>query len=295
MMKDKPTSVILLAGIYGVVISGCSMINRGLAGSGPVIAMLAADIAATLLIWIVGLILRNASVYDPYWSVVPPFMVIGWMRATGGLHFASVLLLIALLIWAVRLTVNFAIGWRGLEHQDWRYGMLKDKNPKLWIVTNLFGINLFPTLVVFACMIPAYIIISSFARVGLLFSIGFLMCIGAAAVQLVADKQMRAFRKTKEKGGHIESGLWRISRHPNYLGEVLMWWGVWVMQMGTTPDIWLTILAPIAMTAMFLFISIPMMETHIAEKCPGYAEYQARVGVLLPNLGRKEAYDEARG
>ena len=149
-------------------------------------------------------------------------------------------------------------------------------------MTNLFGINLFPTLIVFACMIPAYYTVSSDSGLSLLSVVGIILCLGAVYLQITADGQMRAFRETKKPGEHIEIGLWRLSRHPNYFGEVLFWWGIWAMQMGTAPEAWITVLGPIAMTAMFLFVSIPLMETHMLEKCPGYSAYQKRVSVLVP-------------
>ena len=295
MIKKKTPSIIFSFVLYTFAFIAAAVLYNRLIEAGPIKAMIAADVLATLIVWIAGLIVNNASTYDPYWSVAPPLIALGWVSTSVGFNSASVLLVIALIIWSVRLTLNFFLGWPGLTHQDWRYGMLKDKNPKLWLVTNLFGINLFPTLIVFVCMIPAYLVIQAQTGVSLLVLIGFVMCIGAAVLQFIADGQMRAFRNTKAPGTHIESGLWRLSRHPNYLGEVTLWWGIWVMQMGVNPSIWLTVLAPIAMTAMFLYISIPMMETHVAEKCPEYTEYQKRVGVLLPRFGRKEAYDEARG
>ncbi len=249
--------------------------------------MLAADAAATIVVWLFGLAVKNASAYDPYWSVAPAVMAGAWMLMAEKLGTAQVLLLSALVIWGVRLTANFVTGWTGFAHQDWRYGMLKEKNPKLWWVTNLMGINLFPTLIVFACMIPAYYIVEYGDRVTMLGVLGLLMCLTAVFFQMTADAEMRKFRAGKKPGEHIETGLWRLSRHPNYFGEVLFWWGVWVMQMGAVPEIWMTAMAPVAMTGMFIFISIPMMETHIAEKCPAYADYQKRVSMLVPMPAEK--------
>ncbi|MDD5017054.1 MAG: DUF1295 domain-containing protein, partial [Eubacteriales bacterium] len=79
----------------------------------------------------------------------------------------------------------------------------------------------------------------------------------------------------------MASGLWRYSRHPNYLGEVLFWWGVWVIQMSVLPALWWTIFAPTAMTLLFLFISIPMMEKRLLASKEGYAAYKKSTSMLL--------------
>ncbi len=283
MLKKRSGSIWFLALVYAAAFAVGLVVYRlfsgALAGFWP---MLAADVTATLVVWAAGLAVKNASAYDPYWSVAPAVMAGAWMLEAGSFGGAQKLLITALVIWGVRLTANFLVGWQGLVHQDWRYGMLRDKNPKLWWLTNLFGINLFPTLIVFACMIPAYYTVQNGSDMSALGLLGSVLCLAAVYLQMTADGQMRQFKQSKKSGEYIETGLWRFSRHPNYLGEVTFWWGVWVMQMGAAPGIWVTVLAPLAMTAMFLFVSIPMMETHIAEKCPGYSEYQKRVSVLLP-------------
>ena len=283
MLNKKSGSLLVLGLIYmagflaGVWVY--RMLAQALFGFWP---MLAADVAATLVVWFCGLCVKNASAYDPYWSVAPAVMAGGWMLIFGHMGGVQLMLIAALVIWGVRLTANFIAGWPGFSHQDWRYGMLKNKNEKLWWATNLFGINLFPTLIVFACMIPAYYIVKDGRGVSALSVVGLLLCIAAVFLQMTADAEMREFRKNKKTGAHIEAGLWRFSRHPNYFGEVVFWWGIWVMQMGAAPEIWVTVFAPGAMTAMFLFISIPMMETHILEKCSGYAAYQKKVSMLIP-------------
>jgi len=283
MLMKKNGSVWFLAGVYAAAflagVYAYQVAAAFLAGFWP---MLVADVVATLVVWVAGLVAKNASTYDPYWSVAPAVMAGAWMLQTGHFGAVQVMLLSALVIWGVRLTANFLTGWQGLSHQDWRYGMLRDKNPKLWLVTNLFGINLFPTLIVFVCMVPAYFTVQSAAKVSGLSVLGLAMCLLAVYLQVMADEQMRTFKAEKKPGEHIEIGLWKLSRHPNYFGEVLFWWGVWTMQLGADMLHWATVLAPMAMTAMFLFISIPMMEEHMAEKCPGYSEYQKRVHVLVP-------------
>ncbi len=193
----------------------------------------------------------------------------------GNLVFAAVLL------WAVRLTLNWARGWKGLSYEDWRYKMLREKKPEIYWLTNLAGIHLFPTVVVFAALLPVYYTLgNSFAPV--VFYSGFIISIGATIVEFVADEQMRAFKRNASGNEFINQGLWKYSRHPNYFGELTFWFGLWVMQMSVVPEYWWTIIGFTAMLLMFLLASIPMMEEKNKKGKPGYEEYVKRVSVLIP-------------
>ena len=224
-------------------------------------------------------IFRNASVYDPYWSVQPP--VILTLFALGSrMTFVRLLLMLAVWYWGIRLTGNWAVNFQGLAHQDWRYTMLQEKTGSFYPIVNFLGIHLFPTLVVYACILPAVFAMQYEAEDNLGTILFFLISVGAATLQLVADRQMYAFRQ-KKTGRHIRTGLWKYSRHPNYLGEILMWWGIALSVVCVMPQLWYLCAGALINTLMFLLVSIPMAENRQARK-PGYAEYKAQTRMLLP-------------
>ena len=289
-MKNRQKSLWMLLGMYLLAVSVGTAIYMLLAGviANPVWLMLVADVVMTLVIWGFGLLVRNASTYDPYWSVIPPLMLLGWiifLKIPFTLPVA--LMALALIFWSVRLTYNWFINWQDLSYQDWRYTMIRSKNPKLWFLANLFGINLMPTLIVFIQMIGSYRFLTIGSGLNIVILIGFLLAILAAAIQFVSDRQMLNFRyRNKENKKCIDEGLWRLSRHPNYFGEVLMWWAVWTMYAGASGRIDFQIVAPILMTALFLFISIPMMEKKILLTRPEYRDYMRQVSALFPFFRR---------
>lgn len=249
-----------------------------------------ADFVATVFVWLWGVIFRNSSVYDPYWSVAPPLMLTGYAIHCGALSFPVLLMLVAVWYWAIRLTGNWAYTFPNLNKQDWRYDMYKERFPRLWHIVNFTGINLMPTIVVFLAMIPGFLLIGMSAASPLQANIwtwlGFFVCISAATLQLISDTQAHRFRRD-HKGEVCTVGLWNRSRHPNYLGEILMWWGIYLLYLtiGLSDRSLGVVLLPavgaLANTCLFVFISIPMMEKRQLANKPGYADYRKKVRMLI--------------
>lgn len=254
-----------------------------------------ADVVATVIVFGFSVIFKNSSIYDPYWSVAPIAILLLWFfEFKNGFDLPTILIFVAVFVWGIRLTYNWAINFKGMQHQDWRYGHYKNANPRIWPLTNFFGIHLMPTIVVFLAMIPAAISLeytqNPFSL--LVMGLGTVLSVLAAVIQFIADKQMREFRIDPEnKGKNIESGLWKYSRHPNYFGEITMWWGLFVLQLGVLPY-YVTIIGPIAMTLLFVFISIPLMENHVLTKRPNYANYQRRVSPLVFWIPKQDKEEE---
>ena len=241
--------------------------------------LLVADVAATAFTFAFSVILKNASVYDPYWSVQPIVIVLGF--AIGyGVDLAGAFLLAAICFWGVRLTANWAYIFHGLHCQDWRYTMLKEKTGKFYPVINFVGIHLVPTLVVYGCVLPAAYVLYAGGAFNAGVAVFTALSVGAAVMQGVADIQMQKFRKAKT-GGFIRIGLWKYSRHPNYLGEILMWWGIGLASVCALGGAWWLLVGAVANTLLFLAVSIPMAEKRNARR-GDFAAYKSETRMLLP-------------
>lgn len=239
------------------------------------------DLAATVLVFIFSVIFGNASVYDPYWSVQPIVFVTA-AACIHGVNFLGVLVLINIWYWGLRLTANWAYTFHGLGFQDWRYTMLKEKTKWFYPVVNFFGIHMIPTLVVYCAMMPAVKVIHEGFEFNPFSLIGVILSICAATIQGIADIQMHSFKKNGGTG-FIRKGLWKHGRHPNYSGEILMWWGIALTCLFSAPDYegWqFMILGAVLNTCLFLFISIPMAEKHQARKS-GFAEYKKETRMFI--------------
>lgn len=278
MIKNRSLSFLVLFLVYTLATFTCVFFYKYL-GMNLFLSVLTLDVIATVEVFIFSLIFRNASVYDPYWSVQPIVIVIA-MACMFGLNLLGALLLAAVCFWGIRLTANWAYTFHGLEHQDWRYTMLKEKTKWFYPVVNFVGIHMIPTLVVFFCIYPAVYVMENGFELNYL-SIPFIaLSFLAVIIQGTADFQMHSFKRNGGTG-FIRVGLWKHSRHPNYLGEILMWWGIGLASFFSSPDKpWLLLVGAFANTCLFLFISIPLAENHQARK-PGFEEYKKQTRVLI--------------
>lgn len=288
-MTKKQSGLLILVVYALTMLLGLGIIAFGNRQAwSPIMTMLVADIIMTIVIYLLGLVIKNASLYDPYWSVIPLFIIIVWyIKYLNSLSLNHVLLLLAVLLWAVRLTYNWWKNWEGFEYQDWRYDMLRDKNTRLYPLTNLFGIHMLPTLIVFIQMVNVYNQLAE-QGINLVFLVGFVFSMAAPVIQFIADKQMYQFRtQRKDNEQIINVGLWRFSRHPNYFGELLFWVGIYIMYLSFQMQIDVYIIFPILMIALFVFVSVPMMEKKISDR-PGYDHYKENVSMIIPFFNKNK-------
>ena len=241
--------------------------------------LLIADVVATAVAFFFSVLFKNASVYDPYWSVQPIIIILAFsldVKMTG----ASWLVLIAICIWGVRLTANWAYTFHGMTHQDWRYTMLKEKTGVFYPIVNFLGIHLVPTLVVYGCVLPAVFVLLAAKEGNVLSVISFVVALASVLLQGVSDVCMHRFRKNRTTT-FISAGPWKHSRHPNYLAEILFWWSVAALSVSVLGFSLELILGAIANTLLFLFVSIPLADGKQSKK-EGFAEYKQRTRMLLP-------------
>lgn len=224
------------------------------------------------------MLLNNASVYDPYWSVQPIVIIIGLVLSYG-LTLYTILLLISVCYWGIRLTANWAYTFRNLKAQDWRYTLLKEKTGIFYPLINFIGIHMIPTLVVFLCVLPVVVVIVDGIKGSYISYLLLLLSLAAATIQLFADIQMQKFRKNRT-GNFIRNGLWKNARHPNYFGEILMWWGIGLSVISAVPSNYYLIIGAIVNTLLFCCVSIPMAERKQSAK-DGFEEYKKQTRLLI--------------
>ena len=237
---------------------------------------------ATIFIYLGSVLLKNSSLYDPFWSVAPVPIVIYLSIQSENSILLKMLVIFPILLWATRLTRNWVISWEGFHHEDFRYIDLKNTNKYKAEFNNFFGIHLFPTFIVNICLYPLLYIFINDVDVNIYLYISSIITFLAVILEAVADEQMRKFRSDpKNKGKTMKYKLWRYSRHPNYLGEIGFWFGIYFMGIssGFAP-LWL-IVCPLAMLLLFVFVSCPMMDERSLKNRPNYREYMDNTSQLM--------------
>jgi steroid 5-alpha reductase family enzyme len=291
---DRTRAFRVVALAYGM--GGFVAVLTGLlvAWGHPIAIVFWADVAATCAVFAFSIAFANSSFYDAYWSVAPiaiaaffAFAPLG-TEGDGDAATARVLVVFALVCaWGGRLTWNWARGWTGLDHEDWRYIMLRERTGLLYWLVNFAGIHMIPTLVVFAGCLSLYPALATGTRPFRLFDfLATIVTAGAIALEGVADNQLRRFRLgNPPPGALLETGLWAHSRHPNYLGEILFWWGLWLFGVAAAPGAWWwTLVGPVSISVLFYAASLPMIENRMLARRPDYARRIATTPLLIPRF-----------
>jgi len=287
-MEAKTKGRLVLGVIYLIAFTLGYFVS--IASDYPVLVKATVFVAlAVITIYMGSLDFNNSSVFDPYWSVAPPIMVIYFWLAPAPFddwhHQPRILILLILtLAYGIRLTWNFLRGWPGLEHEDWRYVDFRNRSGKAYWIVSFFGIHGFPALVVFGGTLSIWVVvIYGYRPMNLLDIIAFLVTGNAILLEAISDKQLRNFvNEPGTTGMTMNKGLWSLSRHPNYLGEMLFWWGLYLFALAANPAFWWVIIGPSVITLMFVCISIPMIEKRMMTRKKDYAEYCKKVPVLIP-------------
>ncbi len=268
---------------YATALLAASVTVVALPDYDPLWQAAAADVAATLVIFAFARVHDNSSFYDAYWSVAPPLLLGFWWWVYGGFDIRVAVAAVLVWLWAIRLTHNWARGWQGLSHIDWRYVDLKASTGRWYSLVDLFGIQLMPTVLVFIGCLPLWLMLrGAAAPFGWLDLVWILVGYAALWLEYRADNVLRAFRlDPRNRGQVLRHDVWGWCRHPNYVGELGFWLALGLAGFTATGE-WLNGLGFLVMLVLFLGISIPMIDKRQLANKPDYAAYQRDVPGLLP-------------
>ncbi len=273
---------------YAAALAAAVLTGLALRGRHPVLVAAAADVAGTLVVFAFGVAADNSSLYDPYWSVAPLPIALYWSLGDGRVGPRAALVLLCVGAWAARLTWNCLWRWRSLDEEDFRYREIRARTGRLYWPASLLAIHLAPTAWVFLGLLPLYSALAAPARPpGWLDLAAAALALGGAAVEAVADRQLHRFLRVRtDPAAVLESGLWARSRHPNYLGEVLFWWGLFLFGLAADPGKAWTAVGAVSITALFLLVSVPWMDRRMLARHPAWAG-RMRLPALLPRPRRR--------
>ena len=281
---NKLISLTIITAIYVLSIFMGYLILHAVSFENSIIKVLIADVGVTFIVFLFSLIFKNSSIYDPYWSAIPPFIA-AWLIFINpeGNSTRQFLIFGLVLFWAIRLTANWARGWNGLSHEDWRYKKIAADTGKLYWPASFLGIHLMPTLFVFMGCLPLWFAMKSSETINLIDLLASAITLAAIFIEWISDEQLRKFKAKSHNSAFMRRGLWSRMRHPNYFGEILFWIGLflYIPTAKSNEGVW-TAIGFIFMIVLFKFISIPLMDKRNMTKRPGYEEYINEVYALMP-------------
>jgi len=270
---------------YGVALAAALLVGFLLRAKHPVVVAAVADVSATCVVFAFSRGHDNSSFYDPYWSLAPIPMALYWAARNPDFpEVRAVLALLLVTVWGVRLTANWVARWRGSRDEDFRYQEIRQRTGRWYWPASFLSIHLMPTAWVFLGMLPLY---PALARprpgLGWLDVLATLVTATAIAIEAAADAQLRRFlRARRDAEAVLDTGLWALSRHPNYFGEVLFWWGLFLFGVGAAPGWAWTAVGPVSITLLFVLVSVPWMDRRMLSRHPGWAQHLRSTSALFP-------------
>lgn len=253
---------------------------------------LALIVTVMLALWAVSLKLKDVSFVDGVWPLGMLMLALATFPRTDGDATRKWLLLWLVAVWAIRLGWHLLKRWRG-HGADGRYtAIVEDQEKKGWSFgkTALLFVFLPQAFLGWLNSLPAQL-----GQVAQMPPVGWIGWTGAAIVVIgigfesIGDAQLAAFRRDpNNKSKVLDTGLWRYTRHPNYFGDFLVWWGLWLIAAETGWVGIASIVGPVFLTfTLTRWSGIGITEKAVSKSRPGYADYVKRTSAFIPMPPRK--------
>ena len=238
---------------------------------------------STAIVFAFSLLFQNTSIYDPYWFYTTCFTNI-YLFSQVQITFRSIFIILPSILYSIKQYIYYFKFWPGLSYEDYRYLEFKNiiQNKILYWLFSLIGLHVLPSIMTLIGLFPIYYSFSGTWSSQLLAAIGFAIANSGWIIQGIADDELVPWR-VERRSDCINVGLWKYSRHPNYLGELLYWSGLYIMSIGVhfkNVSMWY---CPMIFIVLFNFYSIPSMEAHLLQsKKEQYRVYMETTSRLIP-------------
>jgi steroid 5-alpha reductase family enzyme len=249
---------------------------------------LALVLGVMIALWIVSLRLRDASIVDPVWGML--FVVIAWASlvrrqepAADSIDLGPVVVALVT-IWGVRLSAHLARRNRGAG-EDRRYQAMRARFGSRFPLVSLPVVFLLQGVLAWIVALPVQVAVLAPGSAGPisvpLAAAGVALWVVGIVFEAVGDLQLSRFRADPANRGVLDRGLWRYTRHPNYFGDAVVWWGHWLLA-AASGAAW-TVIGPVLMTVLLRRVSgVTLLERDLVNRRPGYADYVRRTSAFLP-------------
>ncbi len=248
-----------------------------------------------LATWSVSLLRRDASIVDIVWGL--GFVVVAWASrfVTGASGAGNWLLVAMVTVWGVRLAAYLAKRTLG-KGEDFRYKAMRRKHGERFPLVSLYTVFGLQGALMFVVSLPVSLgQRDTDAGAGFVALAGFVVWAIGLYFEVVGDAQLARFKRDPRNEGLVmDQGLWALTRHPNYFGDCLVWWGLAIVASAQGAGLW-AFLGALVMTVLLVRVSgAAMLDRLLAKRKPGYAEYMARTSGFIPRPRRPARVRTAR-
>jgi steroid 5-alpha reductase family enzyme len=243
--------------------------------------LLAIAMAVTAL-WGVSLLRRDASIIDIFWGL--GFVLVAWnsLNISGVSSPRTLLLVLLISVWGLRLSSYLA--WRNLgKPEDYRYAAMREHHGKRFPLVSLLTVFVLQGALMWIISLPFQVGIVRIQEWNVLATVGVVLCAVGVFFEAVGDYQLARFKANPgNKGRVMDKGLWRYTRHPNYFGDFLVWWGFYLLA-AEPRSWWWTIIGPLLMSWLLIRVSgVRLLETSLRSRVTGYAAYVGSTSAFFP-------------
>lgn len=232
------------------------------------------------LLWLVSLRINDVSIVDIFWGAGFVIIAVVTFLSAAPVSPRSVLLVVLVTAWGLRLAVYLA--WRKAgEGEDRRYRAMRDRHGKGFQFSSLFVVFGLQAVIMWIVSIPIQVGQFGLGKLGWLDACGVAIWACGWLCESIGDWQLARFKSDpRNKGRVLDTGLWRYTRHPNYFGDFLVWWGLYLI--AAAAGAWWTIFSPLIMSVLLMRVSgVTLLERSMEDR-PGYREYVARTNAFFP-------------
>jgi len=250
---------------------------------------LAAVLGLMTAVWLASLVRRDAGIIDPFWGL--GFVLLAWLHlaASPARTARAVLVAVLVSVWGLRLSIHLFLRSRG-KAEDPRYRAMRERHPEAFPRTSLVTVFWLQAGILWFVALPLVQAI----RAAIPVELGRLDLAGVAVwavglfFETVGDWQLSRFKADPRNQGKVcDRGLWRYTRHPNYFGDSLVWWGLTLIALATPRSLW-TMASPAVMTFLLVKVSgVALLEKGLEGTKPEYRAYVRRTSSFFPLPPRK--------
>ena len=245
----------------------------------PLILAAAAIAGAMLALWLLSLALEDSSIVDIFWGL--GFVLVAWVVVgQAGWSPRGALAVALVSAWGIRLAVHLAVRNIG-KGEDPRYRAMRSARGSAWWWKSLFIVFAFQGVLMWVVSLPLQQAILRGGPLGPVDALATVVFLAGLFFEAVGDWQLVRFKAEPANRGRVmDRGLWRYTRHPNYFGDFLVWWGLYGLALAA--GAWWTVVGPLLMSVLLLRVSgVTLLEQGMRSR-PGYEEYVRRTSTFFP-------------